>query len=223
MNFKSSIKDTTKGGVSMFCKIRKGKWSYTIYACSRERVNGKVVSKDIKLCSLAWHSLYEIDEEINGLIEDVPVDLMRIINKVYLRNKDVELDFDDVVEKLIIAKKEYYPTYKEQSIKAHRKFEEEKELKKEKELMEYEYFKNKFSSLYNKELTEKYQEGYNRGLLENLMNSSGKNNSYNSKEMKLLKEAFKLLSMKYHPDKNLDKDTTEIMAAINNLKEKILK
>ena len=48
----------------MFCKIRKGKWSYTIYACSRERVNGKVVSKDIKLCSLAWHSLYEIDEEI---------------------------------------------------------------------------------------------------------------------------------------------------------------
>lgn len=77
--------------------------------------------------------------------------------------------------------------------------------------------------LYYKELTEKYQEGYNRGLLENLMNSSGKNNSYNSKEMKLLKEAFKLLSMKYHPDKNLDKDTTEIMAAINNLKEKILK
>ena len=86
--------------------------------------------------------------------------------------------------------------------------------------VKYEYFKNKFSSLYNKELTEKYQEGYNRGLLENLMNSSGKNNSCNSKEMKLLKEAFKLLSMKHHPDKGGDNET---MAAINNLKEKILK
>ena len=39
------------------------------------------------------------------------------------------------------------------------------------------------------------------------------------KERKLLKEAFKMLAMKYHPDRGGD---TEKMAAINNLKEKIL-
>ena len=211
----------------MFCKIRKGKWTYTIYACSRERVDGRVVSKDIKLCRYALHSLYEDDEEVNGLIEDLPVDLMRIIDRKILRKKDLSLDFyDDVVEKLIKLKIEYYPTYKESMIKVSRKLEEEEAIRKEKELMEYEHFKNKFRLLHNKELMEKYQEGYNRGLLENLMNtdfnnsSSGKNNSYNSKEMKLLKEAFKLLSMKHHPDKGGDNET---MAAINNLKEKILK
>ena len=73
----------------MFCKIRKGKWFYTIYACSRERVNGKVVSKDIKLCSLAWHSLYEIDEEINGLIEDVPVDWVITTDRKYFQQATI--------------------------------------------------------------------------------------------------------------------------------------
>lgn len=47
--------------------------------------------------------------------------------------------------------------------------------------------------------------------------------NYTEQEKKLLKEAFKLLAMKYHPDRNQGKDTTETMAAINNLKEKILK
>lgn len=209
----------------MFCKIRKGKYTYSIYACDRKRVNGKVVSKDIKVCSFAWHSLYEEDEEVSGVIEDIPVSLMRIINKVYFKNKDIELDFDDVVEKLIKVKKEYYPTYRVQMINAMHKYEVDRQIREEKEYMEYENFKNKYRLLYNRELMKKYQEGYDRGLLENLMNtdfnsSSGRNNSYNNNEMKLLKEAFKMLSMKHHPDKGGD---NEIMATINNLKEKIIK
>lgn len=47
--------------------------------------------------------------------------------------------------------------------------------------------------------------------------------NYTEQEMKLLKEAFKLLAKKYHPDKNPCEDTTEIMAAINNLKDKVIK
>ena len=210
----------------MFCKVRKGKYTYSIYACDRKRVNGKVVSKDIKVCSFAWHSLYEDDEEINGLIEDIPVSLMRIMNKVYFKNKDIELDFDDVVEKLIKEKKEYYPTYREQMINVMHKYEVDKQIREEKELNEYENFKNKYRSLHYKELMEKYHEGYDRGLLENLMNtnfnsdSSVKNNDLNNEEMKLLKEAFKMLSMKHHPDKGGDNET---MAVINNLKEKLMK
>lgn len=208
----------------MFCKIRKGKNYYTIYACSRERVNGKVVSNDKKICSLPWHSLYEIDEEINGLIEEIPMDLYKYLNRMYFRNKDTGLNlFLDVEPKLIQVKKEYYPTYKKEALEAERKWKKEEKERKEKELKEYEYFKKKYYSLYNADLSNKFQEGYNYGIMTNLSSSSGGNTSYNSKEMKLLKEAFKLLAIKYHPDKNPDKDTTETMAAINNLKEKILK
>lgn len=46
--------------------------------------------------------------------------------------------------------------------------------------------------------------------------------NYTEQETKLLKEAFKLLAKKYHPDKNPGKDTTEIMATINNLKDKVI-
>ena len=210
----------------MFCKVKKGKYTYSIYACDRKRVNGKVVSKDIKVCSFAWHSLYEDNEEVCGLIEDIPAGLMRIINRVYLKNKDIKLDPDDVVEKLIKVKKEYYPTYRVQMIDIIHRCEVDKQIREEKELNEYENFKNKYRSLHYKELMEKYQEGYDRGLLENLMNtnfncnSSVKNNDLNNEEMKLLKEAFKMLSMRHHPDKGGDNET---MATINNLKEKLMK
>lgn len=206
----------------MFCKIRKGKLGYSIYACERNRVNGKVVSNDIKVVSYAWHSLYEDDEEINGLIEGIPVILMRSITGKCIRNKDVNLDFDDVVEKLIKVKKEYYPTYKAIMLKI------ENDIKKEEEnkLLEYENFKNKYRSLHYKELMEKYQEGYDRGLLDGIKvedkffnRSSDKKLEINDSEKKLLKEAFKLLSFKHHPDRG---GSTEKMAAINNLKDKML-
>lgn len=207
----------------MFCKIRKGKWGYSIYACDRKRVSGKVVSNDIKIDSYAWHSLYEYKEEVNGLIDDIPVGLIRSITARCVRNKDIHLDFDDVVEKLIKVKKEYYPTYKVMMSKI------ENDIKKEKEgkLLEYENFKNKYRSLHDKELMEKYQEGYERGLFEGMATRS--NNSFNGcsgnnfeiddSEKKLLKEAFKLLALKHHPDRG---GSTEKMAAINNLKDKML-
>ncbi|MDU4862640.1 MAG: hypothetical protein E6356_17040 [Terrisporobacter othiniensis] len=207
----------------MFCKIRKGKWGYSIYACDRKRVNGKVVSNDIKIDTYAWHSLYEDGEEIKGLIYDIPVILMRSITAKCIRNKDVSLDFDDVVEKLIKVKKEYYPTYKDMMLKVI------DDIKKEEEnnLIEYENFKNKYRSLHYKEIMEKYQEGYDRGLLDGIKvedkffnRGSDKKLEMNDSEKKLLKEAFKLLAFKFHPDRG---GSTEKMASINNLKEKILK
>lgn len=207
----------------MFCKIRKSKYSYSIYACDRKRVNGKVVSNDIKIDTYAWHSLYEDDEEINGLIYYIPAILMRSITGKCIRNKDVSLDFNDVVEKLIKVKKEYYPTYKAMMLKI------ENDIKKEEEnkLLEYESFKKKYRSLHYKEIMEKYQAGYDRGLLDGikiedkfLNRSSANKTEMTDSEKKLLKEAFKLLSFKNHPDRG---GSTEKMASINNLKEKILK
>lgn len=207
----------------MFCKIRKGKRGYSIYACDRKRVNGKVMSNDIKIVSYAWHSLYEDNEEINGLIDDIPVVLMRMITAKCIINKDVDLDFDDVVEKLIKIKKEYYPTYKVMMLKIIDDTEKEEKNK----ILEYENFKNKYRSLHYKEIMEKYQEGYDRGLLDGIKvedkffnRSSDKKFEMDDSEKKLLKEAFKLLSFKHHPDRG---GSTEKMASINNLKDKILK
>ena len=69
-----------------------------------------------------------------------------------------------------------------------------------------------------------YREKQNSNYWDNFSSYFNKPASnYTEQETKLLKEAFKLLAKKYHPDKNPDKDTTEIMVAINNLKDKIIK
>lgn len=207
----------------MFCKIRKGKWGYSIYACDRKRVNGKVVSNDIKIDTYAWHSLYEDNEEINGLIDDIPVILMKSITGKCVRNEDLNLDFDDVVEKLIKVKKEYYPTYKAMMSKIKNDIKREEENK----LLEYENFKNKYRSLHYKELMEKYQEGYDRGLLDGIKvedkffnRSSDKKFEINNSEKKLLKKLYKRMAMQYHPDRNTNnKESAEMMVLINKLKE----
>lgn len=207
----------------MFCKIKKGKNYFTIYACSRERVDGKVVSKDKKICRLAWHSLYEDDEEVNGLKKEISVDLYYILKYSYFSNGRTGLNFKkDVVPKLEQIKKEYYPTYKKEALEAERILQKELKEKEKKEKEEYEYFKNKYRLLFNEDMTKKLQEGYKMGMntAKYYNCSSGVTTSYNSKEMKLLKEAFKLLAMKHHPDRGGDNET---MAEINNLKEKILK
>lgn len=202
----------------MFCKIRKGKLGYSIYLCERSRVDGKVVSNDSKIISFAWHSLYEIDEEYNGVTEDIPKTLYNFLSRKILRNNDLDI-FEEVVRKLIKVKKEYYTTYKEKSIKLDLEYEQDKKNRKEKELKEYEQFKLKYQSLYYKEISEKYQEGYLMGQLSQIKNCSVKNTDIGEDEKKLLKEAFKLLSHKHHPDKG---GNSETMAIINNLKEKIL-
>lgn len=206
----------------MFCKIKKGKNYFTIYACNRERVNGKVVSNDRRICRLAWHSLYEDDEEVNGLKKEISVDLYFLLSHSYFMEGRTGLNFDkDVVPKLEQIKKEYYPTYKKEALEAARILEKELKEKKKKEKEEYEYFKNKYRLLFNEDMTKKLQEGYKIGAKTAAYYNigSGITTSYNSEEIKLLKEAFKLLAMKHHPDRGGDNET---MAAINNLKGKIL-
>ena len=138
----------------MFCKIRKGKNYFTIYACSRERVNGKVVSKDKKICSLAWHSLYDIDEARDGLIEEIPVNLYRMLRHMYFRNNDTGLNLNkDVEPKLEALKKEYYPTYKKEALEAKRILEQEEKERRKKQKKEYKDFKDKFIFLFSEDMS----------------------------------------------------------------------
>lgn len=198
----------------MFCKIRKGKDSYSIYICERYRENGKVVSNDKKIDTYGYHSLYEDFKEENINFNELPRLLGASLRARILRPYTIEL-YDDVEDKLLKLKKEYYPKYKEICRKI------ELDLKEEKKHIEdnYNKFKEQYKSLHYQELSAKYKEGYIAGQLSNIKFGSVNSLDIDNQEKTLLKEAFKLLSKKHHPDIG---GNTETMAKINNLKEKIL-
>lgn len=198
----------------MFCKIRKGKETYSIYICERYRENGKVVSKDKKICTYGYHSLYDYFEDYNPNFNELPKILEMSLTKRILKIYTVEL-YDDLECKLLKLKKEYYPKYEQLCRKIDLKWAEEKAQREEK----YNEFKEQYRDLYYKEISAKYQEGYLNGQLSSANFGSGNSLDIDSQEKSLLKEAFKLLSHKYHPDKG---GCTDKMASINNLKEKIL-
>lgn len=206
----------------MFCRIKYSEKTemITIYLCERIRKEGKTLSNDIKI--VRWNyftSLYEYNEEKTGLVEDLP-GLTKDILKMKLKNKQLEKYFDVVVEKLINFKKEKYTTFKDEVIKCNERYEKEKEKNKIKRIHNFEKFKKDYRDLLEDECTLYFERGYMRG--KNETTDKGKNDISNlsDQERKLLKQAFKLLSNKHHPDKGGD---TETMATINNLKEKILK
>lgn len=92
-------------------------------------------------------------------------------------------------------------------------------------LMNYDRLQELKSIKREREEQERSYQNYKNSNYWNNFNSyfNKQSSNYTEQETKLLKEAFKLLAKKYHPDKNPDNDTTEIMAAINNLKDKIIK
>lgn len=198
----------------MFCKIRKGKTSYSIYICERHRENGKVVSNDKKIDTYEYHSLYEGFEDYNINFNELPKALETSLMARILKPYTIEL-YNEVESKLLKLKKEYYPEYKELCNKINLEYSKQEEQREE----DYNKFKKKYKDLFYQELSSKYQEGYLSGQLASFNFSSGKSLDIDNQEKKLLKEAFKLLSKKYHPDIGGD---TETMAKINNLKEKIL-
>lgn len=198
----------------MFCKIRKGKTSYSIYICERYRKNGKVMSNDRKIVTYGYHSLYDDFEDYKPNFDKLPSFLEKVLTRKILKTYTIEL-YDDVESKLLKLKREYYPTYEKWCREFDFKYIKEQDQREE----DYKEFKEKYKDLLYRELSAKYQEGYLSGQLANLNFSSSKSLDIDSQEKTLLKEAFKLLSHKHHPDKG---GSTDTMVAINNLKEKIL-
>lgn len=198
----------------MFCKVRKGKTSYSIYICERYRVEGKVVSNDERIATYDYHSLYDDFEDYNPDFDKLSAFLDRTLKRKILKPYTNEL-YEDVESKLLKIKREYYPIYEKWCKEFDLKYVKDQDCRKE----DYNKFKEKYKDLLYKELSSKYREGYSRGETVGLNFSRDKGLNIGSQEKILLKEAFKLLSHKHHPDKGGD---TETMALINNLKEKIL-
>ncbi|WP_288222533.1 hypothetical protein [uncultured Clostridium sp.] len=197
----------------MFVKVKKNKNCYSVYVCERKREKGKVISKDTKILTYGYHSLYDDFEDIT-FNEKLPEILHRMLRK-HLKEYDTNI-CKSVVEKLRELKKEYYPTYKEICNKVDIEF----LIKEQKEQEEYKKFKIKFKRHIDNELSKKYQEGFRNGQLSSVNLGKINNLDIDQEENKLLKEAFNLLSKKHHPDKG---GNTEKMTKINNLREKILK
>ena len=172
------------------------------------------MSNDKKIDTYGYHSLYEDFKEENINFNELPRLLGASLRARILRPYTIEL-YDDVEDKLLKLKKEYYPKYKEICRKI------ELDLKEEQKHIEdnYNKFKEQYKSLHYQELSAKYKEGYIAGQLSNIKFGSVNSLDIDNQEKTLLKEAFKLLSKKHHPDIG---GNTETMAKINNLKEKIL-
>lgn len=206
----------------MFCRIKDGKgYTYNIYLCERKRENGEVKSKDIFIAQYnIGVSLYFKDEDMGGLVLDIPESAKEFIMND-LKALGYEKYFDIVVKKLIEYKQKKYTTY----IKNNKEYFEEKLRYKNQRKKDYEDFKKKYQDLVNKDNEKYFNLGFDKGLRQKIENNLGSfygssSNNFSDQERKLLKQAFKLLSNKHHPDKGGDTDT---MATINNLKEKILK
>lgn len=202
----------------MFCSIKKGKNRFRVYICDRKRINGKVISKDINIGSYGYQSLYMRSEgkEISEIFKNILKD------DLSYHGFDEEKYLDIVVDKLKILKEKYNTTYVKESTQIEEKLRIEREKKNEKRLNEYSHFKSKYKDLYNKDLSQKYREGYDRGRIDSIDFSniycSDEKLDINTEEKKLLKEAIKLLSHKHHPDKGGNHET---MSMINNLKDKL--
>lgn len=219
------------------------KKAYKISVHSSYRENGKIKKKQWYICTMQHYSLIDyggwigdcvregkiktIANEI-GITEDDLYEMIYkkldpLIDKIkaeYEKTEEYKIDKEnnEILKKFIEEQSKFdnvygHDTYRQcydvfGNLKNKNRLEELKEQKKDRE--EYE---RKSRSYYNNNYG-----NYNYNEYSSYFKPIQSN--YNENEKRLLKEAFKSLAMKYHPDRGGD---TETMAEINNLKEKIMK
>lgn len=213
------------------------KKAYKISIHKSYREDGKVKKKQWVIGTYEHYSLIEYGFElwsIEGKLKEMGIAEDRLYELIYKK-------LDSLLDKIT---NEFHNTEEYKTYKSYRKIINEFH-DKEREFnniygSEYNECYDIFGNLTNKERLEQikrdyeykqkykrkneeaFRDWYSRYGKDDYSPSSYQKNlcsNYNDNERKLLKEAFKMLSMKYHPDRGGD---TEKMAAINNLKEKIL-
>lgn len=222
---------------------RKIKKAYKISIHHSYRENGKVKKKQWVICTMGYYSIVDYGFyigdccDLNKKLEAIGISEEELCDIVYKK-------LDPLIDKV---KSEYEQTeeykttiHNKAIIKRHNKAEGEfnnkygngynqcydvfGELKNEIKLNQIiEDYKTRKEY---EERSKQYQEEWYKRSYYNSSNSNHNNSSYSKnssgnytdEEKKLLKEAFKLLSHKHHPDKGGNNET---MATINNLKEKI--
>lgn len=241
----TKIKNYHTDSSERFERPIKKAYKISIHKSYREDGKVKKIQKVITTAdyySLAEFSIY--DCLIRGRIEDIAESFNISSDELY----DMIFKKAEPLEKQIREEFEATEEYKaqEEKRKLLDKYQKAKSTFSKKygvDSDEYDYCYNVFGELTNKDYLEeikarkKQQEEYTNNAYEDFKrsyqyssNSNYNNNSYGSyfnlkqsnhteEEKQSLKSFYKVLAMKFHPDKNLDKDTTKEMQLINKLKE----
>lgn len=209
-NGKVKKKQWVIGTIGHYYIIEYGAW---IGDCCRLKDKLKAIGiSEEKLCNLVYAKLdplieriksdYKETEEYKTVIEHEKIIRKHNASKYEFNNKYGE-GYEQCYDVYGELKNETKLNQILEEYKARKEY-EEKSRQYQEEWYQRSYYKNNNSNYdYNS------YSGYSKN------NSS----NYTDEEKKLLKEAFKLLSHKHHPDKG---GSTDTMAVINNLKEKIL-
>ena len=221
---------------------RNIKKAYKVSIHHSYRDNGKVKKKQWVICTIGHYYIVEFGAWIGdhcrledklkaiGISEEELCDLVyakldplteRIENE-YKETEEyrVSKKNNEIIKKHQASEREFNNKYGDGYNQCYDVFGELKNERKLNQILEDYKFRKEYEER-SKQYQRSYYENYNSNYNYNSSSSYSKNNhsNYNDDEKKLLKEAFKLLAMKHHPDRGGD---TEKMAAINNLKEKIL-
>lgn len=209
-NGKVKKKQWVIGTIGYYYIIDFGAWIGDI--CRLEDKLNDIGISEKELCDLVYAKLDPLVEKIKNEYEQTEEYKTNIKNeKIIRKHKSEEYKFNN---KYGGGYNQCYDVFGE--LKNERKlkqiledYKRNKEYEEKSRQYQEEYFKRRYSENNNSNYNENKFGGYSKNRCSN----------YSDEEKKLLKEAFKLLAMKYHPDRGGD---NEKMAAINNLKEKIL-
>lgn len=229
------------------CFERNIKKAYKISIHHSYRENGKVKKKQWVICTIGHYTLIDYGSWVGdycrlkdklaaiSISEDELCDLVYIkleplVTRIENEYKETEeyktvKAYREIITKHNNAEYEFDKKYGGGYKQCYDVFGELKNESKLKQILEDYKTRKEYEERSKQYQEEWYQRSYYNNSNSNYNNSGSssysKNNTsnYNDDEKKLLKEAFKLLSHKHHPDKG---GSTEKMAMINNLKEKIL-
>ncbi len=223
---------------------RTVKKAYRISIHHNYRENGELKKKQFVLCTVNYYDLAEnyftIYDWCNSKIEKVSELLSVSIDDIYalVENKinplmeSIQAEFQQTEE--YIKHKEHQKIIKNYTTKKE-KFAKKYDIDKE----EYDRCYDVFGELKNSEYLEKIKKEYkqrkeyekNSGYYENNYNNYNKgssngysgycnsiSNNYTDNEKETLKQFYRILSKKFHPDANPDIDTSNQMQLLNQLK-----
>lgn len=204
-NGKVKKKQWVIGTIGHYYMIEFGNW---IGDCCRleDKLEAIGISEE-ELCDLVYAKLDPLTERIKNEYKETEE------YRVSKKN-------DEIIKKYKDSEREFNKKYGGGYDQCYDVFGELKNESKLNQILEDYKFRKEYEER-SKQYQRSYYENNSSNYNYDSSSSYSKNNSsnYNDSERKLLKEAFKLLSHKYHPDKG---GSTEKMAMINNLKEKIL-
>lgn len=229
------------------CFERNINKAYKVSIHHSYRENGKVKKKQWVICTIGYYYMIEFGNWIGdccrledrleaiGISEEELCDLVYakldpLTEKIKNEYKETEeyrasKKNNEIIKKHQASEREFNKKYGGGYDQCYDVFGELKNESKLNQILEDYKVRKEYEEKSKQYQDEWFKRSYysnSNGNYNNNGSSSYSNNSYsnyNEEEKKLLKEAFKLLAMKHHPDRGGD---TEKMAAINNLKEKIL-